>query len=328
MIILKNPTFVISLDFEKMWGVFDKKTIRDYGENVYNVETVINRILSLFEKYEIHATWAIVGMLFHKDIHSCKRTFPIVLPQYRESKLSSYNHLKEICTVDFSIFYSGVASIKKIFKTPYQELATHTYSHFYCLEEGATEDAFCKDLDMSIQLSKEFGFEPKSIVFPRNQYSQTYLDICTSKGIYSFRGTERSWVQKSRNRKDLKIFHRIFRFLDSYINITGPNIYKQLEINNQHLLNIPASFFFRPFNPKLSYFEVFKISRLKKSMLRAARERSLFHLWWHPHNFGKNIDENLQQLESILMYYSELKSQFGMLSKTMNEVYNEFFYEK
>jgi hypothetical protein len=63
-------------------------------------------------------------------------------------------------------------------------------------------------------------------------------------------------------------------------------------------------------------------------MLRAAMEGSLFHLWWHPHNFGKNLEENMCQLESILIYYSELKTKYGMLSKTMNEVANEYIYEK
>ena len=63
-------------------------------------------------------------------------------------------------------------------------------------------------------------------------------------------------------------------------------------------------------------------------MLRAAMEGSLFHLWWHPHNFGKNIEENIGQLESILIYYTELKNQFGMKSKTMYEIANEYLNEK
>jgi hypothetical protein len=78
----------------------------------------------------------------------------------------------------------------------------------------------------------------------------------------------------------------------------------------------------------LFFFESLKMRRLKNSMLRAARERSLFHLWWHPHNFGKNIEENMCQLESILIYYSELKTKYGMLSRTMNEVANEYIYGK
>jgi peptidoglycan/xylan/chitin deacetylase (PgdA/CDA1 family) len=328
MILLKKPLFVISLDFEKMWGVFDKRTIHSYGENVSNVELVIDRLLALFQKYDIHCTWATVGMLFHYDIKSCKNKLPIVIPKYKNNKLSSYNNLNEITSNNFVIYYSGIASIKKISLVPNQEIATHTYSHFYCLEEGSSVDAFSIDLEMAVNISKENGFETKSIVFPRNQYDKSFLEICSKMGIKAYRGTESSWVQRSRNQNELKIIHRVIRFIDSYLNLTGPNIYKRLETNNQQLINIPASFFLRPFNHKLSCFESLKIRRLKNSMLRAAKEGSLFHLWWHPHNFGKNLEENLIQLESILIYYSKLKYEYGMLSKTMNEVANEYIYEE
>jgi len=328
MILLNQPLFIISLDFEKMWGVFDKRTISSYGENIANVEQVIDRLLALFEKYDIHCTWATVGMLFHHNIQSCKNKFPIVLPQYANSNLSSYMHLKEISSNDFGIYYSGIASINKISKVPNQEIATHTYSHFYCLEEGSSVDAFSKDLEMAVNISKQNGFETNSIVFPRNQYDKTFLEICSKMGLKAYRGTELSWVQRSRNQNELKSIHRVIRFIDSYINITGANIYKQLEINDQQLINVPASFFLRPFNPKLFFFESVKIRRIKNSMFRAAREGSLFHLWWHPHNFGENLEENMCQLESILIYYSELKTKYGMLSRTMNEVANEYSYGK
>jgi peptidoglycan/xylan/chitin deacetylase (PgdA/CDA1 family) len=321
---LKKSLFVISLDFEKMWGVFDKRSIHTYGGNVANVELVIDRLLALFEKYDIHCTWATVGMLFHKDIESFNNNFPIVLPQYKNIKLSSYIHSKEISSNYFSIYYSGFDSIKKISQVPNQEIATHTYSHFYCLEAGSSLDDFSKDLEMAVNISKENGFETNSIVFPRNQYDKTFLEICSKMGIKAYRGTESGWVHRSKNQNELTSMHRIIRFIDSYINLTGPNIYKQLEINNQQLIDIPASFFFRPFNPKLSYFESFKIKRLKNSMLRAAREGCLFHLWWHPHNFGKYIDENFNQLETVLKYFAELNRVYGMESKNMMEVANEF----
>jgi peptidoglycan/xylan/chitin deacetylase (PgdA/CDA1 family) len=328
MILLKKPLFVISLDFEKMWGVFDKRTMSTYGKQIANVDLVIDRLLSLFEKYDIHCTWATVGMLFHNDIKSCRDNVPIVVPPYKNKKLSSYFHLKEVYSYNFGIYYSGLSSIKKISLVANQEIATHTYSHFYCLEEGSSLGSFQKDLELAVNISKENGFETKSIVFPRNQYDNNFLVICSKIGITAYRGTEPSWVQRSRNQNDLMFIHRAVRFVDSYINLTGPNIYKHLELNNQQLINIPASFFLRPFNPKFSYFESLKLKRLKNSMLKAARECSLFHLWWHPHNFGKNLEENMNQLESILTYYSELKNEYGMLSMTMNEVAKEYINEK
>ena len=28
-------------------------------------------------------------------------------------------------------------------------------------------------------------------------------------------------------------------------------------------------------------------------MRKAARERRIYHLWWHPHNFGADIEESM-----------------------------------
>jgi hypothetical protein len=46
----------------------------------------------------------------------------------------------------------------------------------------------------------------------------------------------------------------------------------------------------------------------------------LFHLWWHPHNFGKNTDQNMSFLRSILDHYKTLEEKFVFRSATMAEV--------
>ena len=59
--------FVISLDFELMWGMRDKKTLEQYGENIIGVHAVIPRLLELFTSYNIEATFSTVGFLFFKN---------------------------------------------------------------------------------------------------------------------------------------------------------------------------------------------------------------------------------------------------------------------
>ena len=61
---MKGGIFVISLDFEIHWGVSDHRTIESYHENLKNVPLVVQRLLELFGRRNIHATWATVGMLF------------------------------------------------------------------------------------------------------------------------------------------------------------------------------------------------------------------------------------------------------------------------
>ena len=56
-------------------------------------------------------------------------------------------------------------------------------------------------------------------------------------------------------------------------------------------------------------------------MTNAAKNELLFHLWWHPHNFGINQEENLYLLSDILDHYKKLETIYGMKSMTMNEFY-------
>jgi hypothetical protein len=55
----------------------------------------------------------------------------------------------------------------------------------------------------------------------------------------------------------------------------------------------------------------------------AAAKNQLFHLWWHPHNFGINLQQNLQFLERILQYYQQLNKKYGFRSSTMTQVVDE-----
>lgn len=321
---LEKPHFVISLDFEKMWGVFDKKSLDSYGSNIKNVDIVIERTLELFVKYNIHATWAFVGFLLHKDIKALRSNLPTIKPAYVENNYSSYDHIFGIKNIDFQTYYSGLESLYKIEKVHSQEIATHTFSHYYCLENGASLESFHSDLEQSKSVSKSLGHEITSIVFPRNQYDASFLKVCVANNIFAFRGTENVWANRSRSQTDLKIVHRIFRFIDTYFNLSGSNIYSKLEWIDREILNIPSSYFLRPYNPALKVLEPFKLNRFKKAMLKAAQNKSLFHLWWHPHNFGSNLNENFIQLESILKYYSILNKEYGMVSNSMKEIANEY----
>ena len=108
---------------------------------------------------------------------------------------------------------------------------------------------------------------------------------------------------------------------DTYINLSGHNIYSwETLANTGPLYNIPASRFLRPFNPKLKALDALRLQRIKNDMTAAAQKNALYHLWWHPHNFGIHRQENLSFLKSILQHHRSLQQQYGFLSMTMSEV--------
>jgi hypothetical protein len=59
--------FVISLDYELLWGVWDVKDVEKYGNNIIGVKAVIPRLLELFSRHDLKVTFATVGILFAKN---------------------------------------------------------------------------------------------------------------------------------------------------------------------------------------------------------------------------------------------------------------------
>jgi hypothetical protein len=69
--------------------------------------------------------------------------------------------------------------------------------------------------------------------------------------------------------------------------------------------------------------ERLRLWRITSAMETAARRRRLFHLWWHPHNFGVDLQENLAFLREILDHFRILQDRYGMRSMTMAAVADE-----
>jgi hypothetical protein len=312
--------FVISLDFELHWGVTETKTVSDYKENLDNTREAIRAILQLFGEYDIHVTWASVGFLFCKDKKDIlERTKNIEQPLYDKKKLSNYNLLAEIGN-DYKDdpYHYGNDMISLIKSQSNQEIGTHSFSHYYCLESGASSKSFSDDLELAIAVAENEGIVLRSIVFPRNQYSHHHLQTCQAKKIFIYRGNSNHWLYKPLPSKDQHVVRRLGRLIDSYINLSGTNTYKQ-SFDNSNMVNIPGSRFLRPYHPKFSFFEFLRLNRIKQEMSHAAKHQKIYHLWWHPHNFGKHLNENIKFLKKILDHFKFLKESYSFASLNMHE---------
>jgi len=49
----------------------------------------------------------------------------------------------------------------------------------------------------------------------------------------------------------------------------------------------------------------------------------VYHLWWHPHNFGNFPSESLAGLRSILQKYKQCRETYGMSSLNMKEIVDQ-----
>jgi hypothetical protein len=319
---MTNGKFVISLDFELMWGVRDKKTKKTYGENILGVHKVIPGLLEIFKKYQIKATFSTVGFLFFETKDELMANIPFLKPLYKDQNLSPYNGYYETLGDDYKSdkYHFAPNLIREIQKYPGQEVGTHTFSHYYCLEQGQTIEAFREDIKSAISIAKKYNINLTSLVFPRNQFNEEYLNVCLELGICCYRGNEISWIYKAKNDEDENHIRRGFRLLDAYVNLSGHNCYSDQFLKSKMPINIPSSRFLRPFSRKLNFLDGLRLARIKSGMTYAAKNNLTYHLWWHPHNFGINHIENFDFLEKILQHYEKLNKKFGFTSYTMTQL--------
>ena len=315
----KKGHFVISLDFELMWGVWDVTTKEKYGDNITGVQKVIPRLISLFAEYDIKATFATVGFLFAKDKEELLQFNPEIFPTYNNESYDVYK--KEVPGTGNNEkddpYHFGHSLLEQLKNTPH-EIGTHTYSHYYCLEEGQTAEQFTADISAAKKIAEKNGIHLESFVFPRNQVNEEYLDLLFANNITVYRGNPTGWIYKPRRFTAEVPFIRFCRLLDTYIRVSGYNTHIIKKEMNQPV-NIPASRFLKPYVPGLNWLEKLRMRRIKKEMTMAAQKNELYHLWWHPHNFGVNLEENIDFLTTLLKHYTMLNKKYGFTSLTMQQ---------
>jgi peptidoglycan/xylan/chitin deacetylase (PgdA/CDA1 family) len=312
--------FVISLDFELHWGVRDICPPEGpYRENLLGSRAVIPRILDLFRSSGIAATWATVGFLFASSRSELEEFSPERRPRYENPALDPYRQqVGETEETDPLHFAPSI--IREIQRTPRQEIGTHTFSHYYCVEPGQDKAAFKADMESAIRIADLFGVRPESIVFPRNQVNPAYRDVLLSKGILSYRGNQKAWIYRFSEKRDRR-WIRAARLLDAYVPLTGKNLCRWDEVMEEDgLCNIPASAFLRPGVPGSRAVDALRLRRISECFKEAARSKRIFHLWWHPHNFGAVPEENLDFLRAIIEVYRHWQDQAGLRSMNMREV--------
>lgn len=303
-----------------MWGVLDLYNPK-YSKNILEVHRVLPLILELFEQYDIHATIAYVGMLNFKDKKALLANLPSLKPNYTNNKLSPYRKSFSYITNDKYFFAPQL--IKLICSTPNIEVGTHTFSHYYCMEEGQDINTFEQDLQQAVKQAKINGIKFRSIIFPRNQVPDNYLHILSRYEIKTYRGNPEKLFKKNGG-----VFQRIIRLLDTFFNIVGYNTYRDENLGSKYPINVPASRFLKPYNKKLAIFDFLKLRRIKNAMTYAAKNGEMYHLWWHPHNFGNKPNNNLKFLKKILQHYQVLNKKYNYQSMTMEKYSDKILNKK
>ncbi len=219
-------TLVISLDCELYWGVRDKRTLDEYRENLIGDRLVVPRLLALFDEFGIRATWAFVGFLFYRDRETLLARLPEMLPMYADPRFSPYPELEMMgSTEEEDPFHYGGSLVEAVLGHDGQEVASHTFSHYYCLEPGQTVEEFRADLAAANRAAAQYGIELSSLVFPRNQTNDEYLAACRECGIRAYRRNTQSWLYREKKEEGETTFRRAVRYADAFVNLSGYRVH-------------------------------------------------------------------------------------------------------
>jgi peptidoglycan/xylan/chitin deacetylase (PgdA/CDA1 family) len=315
---------VISLDFELHWGLRDHVGPHDalYGR-LRQARRAAADLAALFASRHIRATWATVGFLFASTRGELDAHLPEERPTYERADLNPYVERIGLDEEHDPEHLAG-SLVEMIAGTAGQEVGSHTFSHYYCLDQGQNEATFRADLAAAQSIARWRGLELTSLVLPRNQWNPAYTGAVLDLGFRSIRGPQRTWSHRPRSSgDDQSILRRGARLTDAYVGATPPptTAWNQV-LQPSGLCDIPASAFLRPFSPSRKRLEPLRLARLHSGLRQAARRGRIFHLWWHPHNFSQHRPENFAMLEGVLDEFGRLATTEGMQSLSMSDVTN------
>lgn len=272
----KRGAFCISIDLELAWGYWDTPNPAMFAKGRELERPIAARLLDLFERHEVSATWAIVGRLLEK-------------PRGKESLPGGEG-----------IWYAPDI-IEKIAaaKAP-QDIGSHSYAHIYFSECGAA--AARADLEAARAIHARHSLPFSSFVFPRNQVG--HLDELARAGIRIFRSTDLGWTQDVRSLN--RTAGRAANLVDKILPIPPRTV--SIAPRPDGMSELPSSMILLRRNGLRRFISDASLeSKAGAGLRRAAELGEIFHLWFHPDNFYYRTDAQFEVLENILSCATDLR---------------------
>lgn len=299
---LKRGVFTLSLDFELIWGTLDL-----FGPTKFRAacelerEVVVDRLLDLLVEFEIPATWCIVGHLF---LDSCDgRHAEIARPRHAWVQRDWFTHDPSSDTTRDPLFYGGDL-IAKIRACPVsQEIGSHSFSHVIFGDAGCSRETAESEIATCVRLAREQGIELRSFVFPRNQIG--HLDVLRNYGFTCYRGPEPHWYEQRGYPELIKRLAHLWQVVTA----ARPPVVLP-EYVSPGIWNIPGSMIYFPMHGFRRYIPLSRrVCRAIKGIDAAARERRVFHLWFHPTNLADEMEAMFRGLRAICARARQLREE-------------------
>lgn len=302
---LERGIFVISLDFELIWGTLDlfgPEGFRRACETEHAV--VIDRLLNLFAEFEVRATWCTLGHLFLEhctEVNGHKHP-EIVRPKHAWATGDWFEHDPCGTEGDAPIFL-GRSLVEKIRACPVpQEIGSHSFSHVIFGDAGCSRETAESEIKECVRLASEMGIELRSFAFPRNKVG--HLDVLREYGFTSYRGADLNWYEQESVPGAVK---RVMHLWD-VLTARRPPVVLPARVAAD-FWDIPGSMIYFPMHGFRRYIPLsLRIKRAVKGLDTAARRRRIYHLWFHPTNMSDEMEAMFAGLRTILAHAAALRA--------------------
>jgi peptidoglycan/xylan/chitin deacetylase (PgdA/CDA1 family) len=312
---LDKGVFVISIDTELAWSVVHRGAVSSEhlsSDRVAAERGIVGDLLNLFEEHDVKATWATVGHLFLDECHAVEgRKHPEILRPNYEWFDGDWFALDPSTDLSQDPMWYGSDIVQMIRQSqPSQEIGSHSFSHLIVGDPGCSAEAFASDLVACREVATATGVNLLSFVYPRNTIG--HLDVLADNGFTSYRGLRPGTFPAMGG-----LIRRALSLVDKIRPLAGSVVLPQ---RDGSLWNLPATNLYAPFDR--ARYVPFRswVTQQVRRLDQASKHRSLFHLWFHPHNLIEDPQKALQGLERILKRVDDLRRQERIENLTMGEL--------
>jgi peptidoglycan/xylan/chitin deacetylase (PgdA/CDA1 family) len=305
--------FTISIDLELAWGICDKPISAKTSNALMREREIIRRLLNLFSRYTIQATWAIVG---HLMLVKCDWDQERVHPEFRRPIIKDhtrdwfFQHPKN----QTDPLWYGRDIVEWIRSAePPQEIGSHSFCHVPYDQVTTRPETVRQDIEKARESHRSLELPFEIFIFPRNRLG--HRELLAQAGVLAYRGNTRRWYYSIR----WNSIRRLFNFL--YFLLPIPPRTVTATVDETGMVNIPDSMQF--FSRQGSRSLVSSKSLTRKGVVglnRAVERGEVFHLWFHPSNFAYGTNRQFESLENILKHAQLLRTSGQLEVLTMGEI--------
>jgi len=283
----KKASFVLSIDLELAWGVWDKLNSTNVQKIIDTERLVCENLLNIFDDNEMPVTWAVVAALL-------------------DNKNKMMGNLNQKAWYAPDILDNILNSKTK------HLIASHSYAHKEF--NTCSNEEIIEDFEKSIFFLKSFNINTDVFIFPRNNVF--HLDVLKKFNFKTYRSIDQSWSKKVY--KYNKLLGKISNLIDKVIPIKTNSVSPL--IDKFGLTEVPTSILLISNNGIRSIvtnYSMFK--KIKDGIDLAISQNECFHIWFHPSNFYYQTNKQFDLLKKIINYVN-LKREQGLIEvKLLNQ---------